>query len=436
MKKAILVIWLASVLLCLSGCSFSDPESLMHPPKPDDAFTGLYEALQSAAGADIKLKYPSGSEGGRSAFLISKFESDSSLQAIAFYRPAGEAAVTHLNFLKKQNGRWKSVYDLSGAGNDIESAEVIDFDADGVNELVTMWSLPNSSDKRLAVLRIEEGGFAPIIEQDVTNIYLMDFDGDNNKELLQITLDTANHRSLASLSRIQNGVATDMGQVRLDGSVLGYTNFQEGSIGDDMRGLFFDAYKGAESLNSSQTMITEVLYYDGTLKNPFYDIESRGNLETYRSYAVNSTDINLDGTVDIPILTELPTILSRDETDPQYLTIWMNFTGKYLEPVLYTVMNYADGYYLVLPEHVSERFTVLNERSSRTMTFFEYNGGSPGHVAFQIQVFSGEEWNSYSEDKYQKIRESETYVYAARIGDQVPEEITLEAIQESFRLID
>ena len=149
---------------------------------------GLYEALQSAAGADIKLKYPGGTESSRSAFLISKFESDSSLQAVACYRPSGEAAVTHLNFLKRQNGRWKSVYDLSGAGNDIELAEVVDFDADGISELVTMWSLPNSSDKRLAVLRVGESGFTPIIEQDVRNIYLMDFDGDNSEELLQICL--------------------------------------------------------------------------------------------------------------------------------------------------------------------------------------------------------------------------------------------------------
>lgn len=436
MRKLILVPLLALALICLSGCGFSNPESLMHPPKPDDTYTGLYEALQSAAGADIKLKYPGGTESSRSAFLISKFELDSSLQAVACYRPSGEAAVTHLNFLKRQNGRWKSVYDLSGAGNDIELAEVVDFDADGVSELVTMWSLPNSSDKRLAVLRIGESGFTPIIEQDVRSIYLMDFDGDNSEELLQITLDAANHRASASLCRIQGGAPVSMGKVRLDGNVLGYTNFQEGTIGTGIRGLFFDAYKGAESLNSSQTMITEVLYYDGTLKNPFYDIESRGNRETYRPYAVNSTDLNLDGVVDIPTLTELPVILSQNEADPQYLITWKNFTGKYLEPVLYTVMNYTDGYYLILPEQAADYFTVQNERSSRTMTFFEYNGGSPGHVIFRVQVFSKQEWNSYSEDEYQKIGESEAYVYAASIGIYAPEGITLEAIQEHFRLID
>ena len=98
--------------LLLSGCSISiNIDTMLTPPKLSGEQEQIYQALQEAAGADIRLRYPkSGSY--LSAFIVADIDNDAGEEAIVFYEknslPSGGLRI---NILDKINGQWQSICD-------------------------------------------------------------------------------------------------------------------------------------------------------------------------------------------------------------------------------------------------------------------------------------------------------------------------------------
>ena len=84
-NKAIKALFGAVIVsVALSSCSAASVEELLSPPRLDEEQTAIYEALRTAAGGSVSLKYPKSGQ-YRSAFVVENIDDEPTNEAIVFY---------------------------------------------------------------------------------------------------------------------------------------------------------------------------------------------------------------------------------------------------------------------------------------------------------------------------------------------------------------
>ena len=121
-NKAIKALFGAVIVsAALSSCSAASVEELLSPPRLDEEQTAIYEALRTAAGGSVSLKYPKSGQ-YRSAFVVENIDGEPTNEAIVFYEKpnVAEGASIRINFLDMQEEKWVSVYDFAASGSEVE----------------------------------------------------------------------------------------------------------------------------------------------------------------------------------------------------------------------------------------------------------------------------------------------------------------------------
>ena len=97
----------------LTGCTgfFSNPVSLMSPPKSSGDLVEIEEAISKIA-PDYNLSYPSAGR-HRNAIVIRDLNNDGNNEALVFYEITENNIITvHMNLLVYSEKEWQSVIDL------------------------------------------------------------------------------------------------------------------------------------------------------------------------------------------------------------------------------------------------------------------------------------------------------------------------------------
>ena len=188
---------------------------------------------------------------------------------------------------------------------------------------------------------------------------IVDVDGDSLDDIFLITSNSGSAASnakaavapqrFARLISVSNGAAVLKGEARVDANISSYASVKTEKTSDDepLR-IYIDAMKGEHQ------MITELVYWDkdtAELAAPLFDEATMSNVVTLRNEPIASTDINGDGKIDVPAQIEVFATDSNEMTiDPEYfyITSWLNFYEDGHETLMNTLVNYPDGYMLVL----------------------------------------------------------------------------------------
>ena len=188
--------------LLLTGCSVEiNVDPMLTPPKLSGEQEQIYQALQEAAGSDIRLKYPkSGSY--LSAFIIADIDEESGEEAIVFYEknslsPAG----LRINILDKIDGKWQSICDRSAEGSEIEKVMISQLGSSDRINIIVGYSTANQSEKYLSVYAYENS----YLEQTLTHSYAL-FDvantGGQNPDLILLGAVSAAEQAYAAVYRL------------------------------------------------------------------------------------------------------------------------------------------------------------------------------------------------------------------------------------------
>lgn len=132
--------------------------------------------------------------------------------------------------------------------------------------------------------------------------------------------------------------------VELNESYTNYRNLTYGEFTDDLKAVYLDAE------TSSGTIVTEILSVDSenNLSVVFSpDLEKK---ETMRPSAYESTDIDGDGFVEIPVPVSCPGY-DESEDDRIFLTKWYELKNEKLERKYLSYMTITDGYTFIIPEN-------------------------------------------------------------------------------------
>ena len=382
----LLVVWIA---ISLCGCTAIgiDVESQLRPPKNN----GEQELLQNALDSYVlqnkmnkySLKYPSEGKYLSSFILLDevnvpvyiapeKLQSASSWSdeaahfCVAFYQPSIDGAKAHIHLLQHIDGNWVSVADVEGRGDTIAQVDFADIDGDSFPELLVGWNLYNTKDKILYVYSIK--GMLSVISttEMYTSMQVTDLTGEGADDILLLSVDPFDNTLTSRLIAYREDQLTTIGDAIVDTDILTLGECISAIFSEDLRGVFLDVYKDPD------TTVTElILWEDVFLWTPFYSASSQMNAMTARPFSLSCRDVDGDGVMEWPVLTDL--LMGEDVTsdDVCWKTSWYYYDPTSSSTALdfNSVANMNDGYLLRVSDAFPENFTITYHPGERVLEF-------------------------------------------------------------------
>lgn len=180
----------------------------------------------------------------------------------------------------------------------------------------------------------------------------------------------------------------------------------QGAIIGMKRGVLVDGKR------SDSTFCTQMIYFDveqDELIDPINPADVRGTSGSYinptgRSEAIFCRDIDGDGVLDIPVVSQMNASVDESGASVCNQVAWSNYDmiGKKLVPALYTVMNVKDGYYVRLPDRWNGHVTARSDAETRELSFYLWNSktSSLGDKLLTIYRFTEQQWTEESQETY------------------------------------
>lgn len=362
-----LVTMVGLLCLLLSGCNFiaADVENQLIPPQNDKEQnamqTALYDYLQTS---NFTLTYPTSGvyqtpfiildqikptevlSSETSAKVVKPDSNSLSHWGIVLYRFSMSNVKTRINLLKKnQNGAWESVADVEGFSEDVAEVQFADLNGDGFPELLVGWNMYNTTDKRLAVYRVDQKLATIDFEYAYTSLLTVDMTDDKSEDLLFFNISSGEAQVKAKLYSFVTDQMQFRGETQLDRGIKQIGASVVSALSPTVNGAFVDCYKDAD------TTITELIYWNNSsLESPFSDDKLHINTMTARENGLACRDIDGDGAVEWPISKRLGGYEDTALEKTLWQTDWMayDFRAAQAERKFSSIVNPMDSYMLRL----------------------------------------------------------------------------------------
>lgn len=438
---------LLAVALCaaLGGCSlFAPVRELLEVPSFSAQNEALKRAFESEYGKNVQYKSPIS---GRylSAFVVADLDADGADEAMVFFLPDAFTTTVHVGVLDCVDGEWQRTGELEGAGSDVYSAETIDLDGDGLQEVILCWSTLESS-RVMSIYGCSQTPFSllRLSENTYTEKLVVDLDGDGSIEIFTTYLYSAGGSQTAQarvLRKTESGISV-LDKCELDSKVSGYGGMflqrtDTGSV------LYVDAYKG------DSQMITEVICWDAktaSMTAPLLDAQTLTNEQTWRSTAVGCRDVDGDGVPEIPCQRETleKSELWKDAVrqDRQlFITQWCAFRDGELVPALESLLH-GTRWLFTIPDAWRGRFTVRIDQDADKWNFYQTDPDTGESVGYLCSVIftSKTRWEQNRDRLYADCTElcaaAEDTVLVYGINTESPLGVDETLLSEAFGYLD
>lgn len=448
LKKLFLICFSAVIMFSFTGCVgiFDTPVSLMQSPKGSGDLE-LIEDILNQKHSGFEFSYPQKGD-YRNAVIFKDFDNDGAEEAIALYQTNENKTITiHICTLDYSDGEWKIEFDSALSGIAVDRVEFADVCSDESEEILVGCKLYNSNEQELNVYKQDDNGLKLLAQERYTDYSVCDLGASKKPQIAifklgttsQGTLDNAQVKNtsvakLISFSYQEDAIPIALGSATFDSNALSISKISVSPISENQNGVFVDTVVGENS------MITEVFYYDETIKALFYDKQTYNTKLTLRPSLTECRDINLDGNIEIP-----QTYLCNgyeNETDyekKEFFTQWYSVKNKaFSDRVDCGFLNTNDGYFLSLDAGLLGKVTAKKDLDKRERIFCEWDFAESdfGNEFLRIKVFSKTDFEQNNEG-YKKIKTDNEYVYAVKINSDIAENygISFDSLKKQFRLL-
>ena len=428
LKKCICAV--LAVLLCLTmaGCFGTTADELYRLPRSSERSTRIQRSIDERLVSGLEFSAPVAGY-NRQAIQQYDLDGDGIQEVIAFFRTEGDAPL-EIDIIRETGGEYQLAAQIFGEGRAVDSVQYSDMDGDGVCELLVGWQMSTLA-KVLDIYSIRDYQPVPLAESAYGSYICCDLNGTPGDEVL-ILKDpgTESAGEAVAYTLMQDGeILTSSAALSREAEAI--SRVQSGETSDRHAAVFVDSICGGGRVTDVLAMREEMLYnivLDGQSENP-----------TVRPLNVYCSDIDRDGVMEIP---EPRQLYSQSET-PYYAICWNTRTVRgFSMEKLCTYHNFTDGWYLILPEGLSQTLTVRRldtVSGERTVVLSTVSGGGSDPTitdCLAIYTLTGD-------NKAERaamtgrflLADDDRRLFAASILSGGKDLITEEQIGESFSLI-
>lgn len=388
-KNCILFCFVAGVLLLLSGCFMRGSDELYCVPKRSNAYLSLQEEVEAAIG-DGEYCAPTAGE-NRQAIQQADLDGNGREEYIVYARTGEEKPLKI--FIFQSSGKGYSLqYTIEGDGNTFDSVSYAQVDGAAGMELIVGRRVGDQVPQALAVYTFSQNQVTELVSTNYTDFGTKDLDEDGLTDLFVVRSDTEQRNAVAELYRWQEGELARDNEANLSTPAEQYKRTIIGNLTDGTPAFF------VASTYDENNIVTDVLTLkDGVFRNITISAESGVSTSTVRNYYVYSMDIDGDGCTEIPSTELLASVPWDAQTESQYLIRWhsIDANGSRTEK-LCTYHNYADGWYLVIPETWTSNLMVSRRMQETSMgyVFYRLQSDEKAERFLSIYAVKGEDAES------------------------------------------
>lgn len=433
-NKAIKALFGAVIVsVALSSCSAASVEELLSPPRLDEEQTAIYEALRTAAGGSVSLKYPKSGQ-YRSAFVVENIDGEPTNEAIVFYEKpnVAEGASIRINFLDMQEGKWVSVYDFAASGSEVERVMFKDL-GDSETSIIITYYIQNSSDMASSVIKFSDGSPREVFSGRHSYMDVFDADGNGKEEMFLISVDRGAGTAVAQTAGWREGVFGIIGSAELNGGFSEYKNVVSGSWDKSGIPAIFIDYALPDGSFSTDALICYENRLSAVTALSEAVISRRVNSYTPNLY---SADIDSDGIIEIPATVPFPGYENLTKPEQANMTIWYEIAdrGTRLNEKYRSYSGIRGDFIFIIPPRWQGLVTASVSISDGTVKFSRYNGNvkKTGQELLEIRSVSPD--SATAPKGYISLGKSEAtgYSFYAKITAEGPLSLTESELKELF----
>ncbi len=436
-KKIRLIVAVMAVIVLFTSCKgpILDVGNLLTPPVFFSEQNKIIDALKSSVGNEIELEYPSGGD-YRSAFILYDIDKDGSNEAIVFYRlvkPDMLQNMVHINLLDTKKGEWVSVCDIIGEATSIDKVAVGTFLRK--REILIGWNQIRDREKKLVCYSFNDGMLERDFETGYVEFAVSDFYGEAyGDELITVNYVPANENlnqvtQHARLIRCIDGEFKITSTTPLDIRVQGFRKCIAGKVNPAVKALFLDGIIDTNTINTQVLIVSS----NGKITNPLLK-DGKVNSLTERKSNLTTSDINLDGILEIPRQEEFLGYSEVPESERLYKTVWQTVSEGSL--AVSNKMYIGSSIRLTLESKSADKLTVKYTAARNELVFYEFNRSleASQNALFSVKVSEKELFEA--EEGYHKIAENDYIVVTAKIiNEQSSLSLGLEELEKLVYII-
>lgn len=395
LKKYIKIFNLICIAFCvmlLSGCMSKSPDSLYRLPQLPDEFVQIQAVVDEILSAGADYAAPQSGD-NRQSVQLHDLDGDGSDEVIAFFRSSGDDKPLKIYIFKYAEENYNNIAVIEGEGTNIDSIVYEDMDGDGNNEVIVGWQM-SAGVKMLSVFSgtdytVRGNGIA------YTDYTMYDIQNTGNKELITVNLvgvetqgDVIAHSLMPDGELVSYTAKLTMGAETVQ-------RLRTAPLGDGKPGIYVECNIGGNST------VTDIFAFKNeSIVNIVTQPEKGEKTVTERVYNIYCTDIDGDGSLEVPAPVAMP---GQTETVYYYIN-WNSFNSKgESETVCSTYHNYADGWYFKFPEAWDkDEITVRREDSvtgERAIIFSIVTGNEEYKDFLKISALTGETREKIAEEE-------------------------------------
>lgn len=391
MKRKLIIPILLLVLL-LAGCYSFDSDDLYALPQRSKEYRELQTAVENALGGGSYSAPVSGAN--RQVIQQVDLDGDGQEEALVFCKIEGERPLKVL-ILRRQEEGFALACTLEGDGTAFDSVQYAQIDGRPGLEILLSRRIGEQIQQFLSVYSMGPEGPVELMSAGYAAYTVLDLDGDGRSDIFLLRANADGPRAFAELYRFQNQELMKDAEASLSTDADSVKRMLTGQIAAGVPAVF------VASAYDDSNLITDVFSLaNNVFSNITQNAESGQSAQTVRNYFVYSTDIDNDGVIELPNTLVLPEIEGDESSLGQYRIIWYNLglDGSRSEKMS-TYHNFAEGWFLYLPETWCEKLCVTKSRTENGppgTEFFLLEEGERRQLA-TIYAFTGDQAQSLSE---------------------------------------